>query len=80
MKILLPKKKKNGNLDTGLTKGKAYLANGLGTSFEDLKTAAEAYQKAIDLDEDVDDAKAGLLKSEQHWSTTLLKIRKKIKI
>ncbi len=43
-----------------LTKGKAYLANGLGSSFEDLKTAADAYQKAIDLGEDVDDAKAGL--------------------
>ena len=43
-----------------LTKGKAYLANGLGTSFEDLKTAAEAYQKAIDLGEDVEDAEAGL--------------------
>lgn len=43
-----------------LTKGKAYLANGLGSSFEDLKTAAEAFQKAIDLGEDVEDAKSGL--------------------
>lgn len=43
-----------------LTKGNAFLAEGLGTSFEDLKTAAESYQKAIDLDEDVEDAKKGL--------------------
>lgn len=43
-----------------LTKGKAFLAEGLGTSFEDLKTAAEAYQKAIDLGEDEEDAKEGL--------------------
>ena len=43
-----------------LTKGKVYLANGLGTSFEDLKIAAEAFQKAIDLGEDVKDAKTGL--------------------
>lgn len=43
-----------------LTKGKAYLANGLGSSFEDLKTAADAFQKAVDLGEDVDDAKKGL--------------------
>jgi len=43
-----------------LAKGQAFLAEGLGTSFEDLKTAAEAFQKAIDLDEDVDDAKTGL--------------------
>jgi len=43
-----------------LAKGKANLANGLGTSFEDLKTAADAFQKAIDLGEDVDDAQKGL--------------------
>jgi len=43
-----------------LTKGKAFLAEGLGTSFEDLKTAAESYQKAIELGEDVDEAKTGI--------------------
>jgi len=43
-----------------LTKGKAYLGEGLGTSFEDLKVAAQAYQDAIALGEDSDDAKAGL--------------------
>ncbi|RRO13977.1 tetratricopeptide repeat protein [Flavobacteriaceae bacterium 14752] len=43
-----------------LTKGKAYLANGLGSSFEDLKTAAEAFQQAIDLGEDVEEAQQGL--------------------
>ncbi len=43
-----------------LTKGKAYLANGLGSSFENLKTAAEAFQQAIDLGEDVEEAQKGL--------------------
>ncbi len=43
-----------------LTKGKAFLGQGLGTSLEDLKTSAQAFQDAIDLGEDVDDAKAGL--------------------
>jgi tetratricopeptide (TPR) repeat protein len=43
-----------------LTKGKAYLGNGLGTSFEDLKMAAQAFLDAIELGEDVDDAKLGL--------------------
>lgn len=42
-----------------LTKGKAYLANGLGTSLEDLKIAAQAFQDAKELGEDVDDAEAG---------------------
>lgn len=43
-----------------LTKGKAYMGEGLGTSLEDLKTSAQAFQDAIDLGEDVDDAEAGL--------------------
>lgn len=43
-----------------LTKGNAFLAEGLGTSFEDLKTAAESFQKAIDLGEDENAGKEGL--------------------
>lgn len=43
-----------------LTKGKAYLANGLGTSFEDLKIAAQAFNDAIALGEDKEDAESGL--------------------
>lgn len=43
-----------------LTKGKAFLANGLGTPLEDLKTAAQAFLDAKKLGEDVDDAEAGL--------------------
>lgn len=43
-----------------ITKGKAFLGNGLGTSFEDLKTAVEAFQAAIDLDEDTEAAQTGI--------------------
>ncbi|MGX1024622.1 tetratricopeptide repeat protein [Psychroflexus sp. MBR-150] len=43
-----------------LTKGKAYLANGIGSPFEDLKIAAEAFQQAIELGKDVEEAQKGL--------------------
>ncbi len=43
-----------------LTKGKAYLGDGLSTSIEDFKTAAQAFQDAIDLGEDEEDAIAAL--------------------
>ncbi|QTY27712.1 tetratricopeptide repeat protein [Flavobacterium sp. CS20] len=43
-----------------LTKGKAYLANGIGSPFEDLKTATEAFQQAIELGKDVEEAQKGL--------------------
>jgi tetratricopeptide (TPR) repeat protein len=43
-----------------MTKGKAYLGDGLTTSIEDFKTAAQAFQDAIDLGEDVEDAKAAM--------------------
>lgn len=43
-----------------LTKGKAYIANGLDASLEDLKIAAQAFIDAKALGEDVEDAEAGL--------------------
>lgn len=43
-----------------ISKGKAYLGNGLGESFEDLKTAAQAFIDAIELGEDEEDAQQGL--------------------
>ena len=43
-----------------MTKGKAFLGEGLDTSLEDLKISVDAFNKAIDLGEDVDAAKAGI--------------------
>jgi len=43
-----------------LSKGKAYLGDGLSTSMEDFKTAAQAFQDAIKLGEDKEDAEAAL--------------------
>jgi len=60
-----------------LTKAKAYLGNGLGASFEDLKTAAQAYQKAIDLGEDVSDAEAGLQEVRAALVNTAVEDQKK---
>lgn len=62
-----------------LSKGKAYLANGLNSSFEDLKTAAEAFQKAIDLREDVGEAKSGLNEVRAALVNTAVEDQKKQK-
>lgn len=62
-----------------LAKAKASLGEGLGTSIEDLKSSADAFQKAIDLGVDKKEAQEGLQKVRAAFVNNAIEDQKKNK-
>lgn len=60
-----------------ITKGKAYLGDGLNTSMEDFKIASQAFLNAIELGEDLDEAKAALEKLRADLVNSAIEDQKK---